>query len=72
MSMWARTAWTQGTYSLPQVESLLRQVLDSGAEVVAIDVCGEMAPGRGDSPEDQRINKETNIDIYTFLNNHLK
>ena len=69
---WARTAWTQGTYSLRQVEGLLGRVLESGVELAAIDVCGEMAPGRGASPEDQRINKETNIDIYTFLNNHLK
>lgn len=69
---WARTDWTQGTYSLERVEGLLGQVLESGVEVAAVDLCGEVAPGRGDSPEDQRINKETNIELYTFLINHLK
>ena len=69
---WARTDWTQGTYSLERVKGLLRQVLESDVEVVAVDICGEVSPGRGATPEDLRINKETNIDIYTFLSNQLK
>ena len=67
---WARTDWSQGTYSLEQVQQMLRRIFEQ-MEVVAVDICGELAPGKGATPEDLRINKETNIALYKFLTHFL-
>jgi hypothetical protein len=67
---WARTDWSQGTHTLEQVKDLLTRILDT-ATVVAVDVCGEIASSKGGSPEDLRINCETNKAIYTHIINHL-
>ena len=67
----ARTDWTQGEHTLAQVKGMLERM--AGAmDVVALDICGELAPSQGATPEDLRINRETNIDLYTFITNHLK
>ena len=63
---WARTDWSQGTHTLTQVEEMLTRILE-GAEVVAIDICGEISPSKGGTPEDLRINRETNIELYTHI-----
>ena len=68
---WARTDWSQGSMSLAQVEEILGRLLKE-MQVVAVDICGELAPSKGATPEDLRINKETNIELYKFITNHLK
>ena len=65
---WARTDWSQGTYSLERVKGLLRRVLESGVVPAAVDICGELAPGKGATAEDLRINKETNIELFRIFN----
>jgi arginase family enzyme len=67
---WARTDWSQGTYSLEQVKEMLGRILEQ-MEVVAVDICGELAPSKGATPEDLRINKETNMDLHKFLTHYL-
>ena len=67
---YARTDWSQGNYSLTQVKEMLERILDR-MDVVAVDICGELAPSKGATPEDLRINKETNIDLYKFLTHYL-
>ena len=67
----ARTDWTQGGHSLEDVERELGQLMEC-MEVVALDICGELAPSKGATPEDLRINRETNIELYSFINKHLK
>lgn len=67
---YARTDWSQGMYSLPQIKEMLERVFHE-MEVVAVDICGELAPSKGATPEDLRINKETNIDLYKFLTHYL-
>ena len=67
----ARTDWTQGGHSLEDVERELGKLMES-MEVVALDICGELAPSKGATPEDLRINRETNIELYSFINKHLK
>lgn len=69
---WARTDWTQGTHTLDQVKDLLLQLLEGPVNVVAVDVCGGKAPEKGASPEDLRINKETNIELYKLITTYLK
>lgn len=68
---YARTDWTQGTHGLEQVKAMLRQVWESGVEVVAVDVCGELAASKGATPEDMRINLTTNIDLQKLIISYL-
>ena len=67
---WARTDWTQGTHTLAQVEDILGRLLQGN--VVAMDICGELQESKGATPEDLRINKETNIELYKFITTYLK
>lgn len=67
----ARTNWSQGTHTLEQVKSMLARILES-MEPVAADICGECSENKGATPEDLRINKETNIEIYKFITTYLK
>ena len=67
---WARTDWTQGTHALEQVKNMLERLLEEN--VVALDICGELQQSKGASPEDLRINNETNIDLYRFITAYLK
>lgn len=60
---WARTDWTQGSHTLEQVTAILDRLLATG-QVVALDICGELTEAKGATPEDLRINKETNITLY--------
>lgn len=69
---WARTDWSQGTHSLEQVERILGQLLDGTVEIAAIDVCGGLSPRKGATPEDLRINRETNVELYKFITTYLK
>ncbi len=64
---WARTDWSQGTHSLQEVLHWLGQLLDGRLQVVAVDICGELAPGKGAAPEDLRINRETNKALYEYI-----
>ena len=67
---WARTDWSQGTYSLAQLKGWLDRLLR--LDVVAVDVCGELAPAKGATPEDLRVNFETNVELQDFILDYLK
>ena len=67
---YARTDWSQGNHTLEQVKETLKRLFEQ-MEVVAVDICGELAPSKGATPEDLRINKETNIDLHKFLTHYL-
>ena len=68
---YARTDWTQGGHTLEDVKRELAKLAEA-MEIVAVDICGELAPSKGATPEDLRINKETNIELYHCLTNLLK
>lgn len=68
---WARTDWSQGEATLQDVQEMLSGLME-GMEVAALDICGELSAAKGATPEDLRINFETNIDLYRFIENHLK
>lgn len=68
---WARTDWTHGTFSLEQLKDLLGRLLTGGMEIAAVDICGGISLPKGATPEDLRINLETNIELYYFITNHL-
>ena len=67
---WARTDWSQGTYSLDCLKGWLDRLLR--LNVVAVDVCGELAPAKGATPEDLRVNCETNVELQEFILDYLK
>ena len=67
---WARTDWSQGTYSLDCLKGWLDRLLR--LDVVAVDVCGELAPAKGATPEDLRVNRETNVELQDFILGYLK
>jgi arginase family enzyme len=65
-----RTDWSQGTYPLDVLKGWLGEILKK--EVVAVDLCGELTPSKGATPEDLRINCETNIELQEFILDCLK
>ena len=67
---YARTDWTQGGHSLEDMKKELG-LLAQSMEIAAVDICGELAPSKGATPEDLRINMETNIELYQFIINNL-
>ena len=67
---WARTDWSQGMYSLDVLKGWLDRLLQ--LDVVAVDVCGELAPAQSATPEDLRVNCETNVELQDFILDYLK
>jgi len=64
----ARTDWSQGTYSLDTLKGWLAGLLRQ--DVVAVDICGELSPFKGATPEDLRVNAETNLELQAFILDH--
>jgi len=67
----ARTDWSQGTYRLDRLKEWLGRLMER-TDVVALDLCGELSPAKGATPEDLRINLNTNIELQEFILNNLK
>jgi len=67
---YARTDWSQGTYSLDTLKGWLDRLMR--LDVVAVDVCGEIAPAKGATPEDLRVNVETNMELQELILGHLQ
>ena len=63
----SRTDWSQGDMSLGELEEVLDEVRDSGASVLAVDICGGISSFKGAVPEDFRINLETWIRLHHYL-----
>ena len=66
----ARTDWSQGTYPLSVLKGWMGEILKK--DVVATDLCGELTPAKGATPEDLRINCETNVELQEFILDCLK
>ena len=67
---WSRTDWSQGTYSPAQLKGWLDGLLKQ--ELVAVDLCGELSPEKGATPEDLRVNCELNVELQEFILSYLK
>jgi arginase family enzyme len=67
---WSRTDWSQGTYSPAQLKGWLDGLLKQ--ELVAVDLCGELSPEKGATPEDLRVNFELNVELQEFILSYLK
>ena len=68
---WARTDWSQGEFTLDEVLAIISTAIDRAENILAIDICGELSVPHGATPEDMRINLETNIRIQHFLSEKL-
>ena len=64
---YARTDWSQGTHTLEEVKEWLGRLLDGRLQVVAVDICGELAPAKGATPEDLSVNLKTNKELQEFI-----
>ena len=63
---YARTDWSQGEYSLKQIEGIIKQVAEEGT-ITAIDICGELSMAKGATPEDLTINRITNTRLLELI-----
>ena len=63
---YARTNWSQGEFTLPKIEEIIRKVAREG-EIAAVDICGELSVSKGATPEDLRINLETNTKLLNLI-----
>lgn len=68
---YARTNWNQGEMSLDEVKEIIGLVFRSGAEVLGIDVCGELTEAKGAKAEDYAVNLRTNIELHEFISDYL-
>lgn len=68
---YARTDWSQGTHTLEEVKGWLGKLLDGRLQVVAVDICGELAPAKGATPEDLSVNLKTNKELQEYILGHL-
>jgi len=62
---YARTDWSQGTYSLDTLKCWLDRLLR--LDVVAVDVCGGLSPAQGAKPQDLRVNGETDVELQEWI-----
>ena len=67
----SRTDWSQGSYSLATLEGWLDRLLEE-TDIVALDLCGELSPAKGATPEDLRINGQTNRTLQERILDHWK
>jgi hypothetical protein len=64
---WARTDWSQGQHTLEEVKGWLGKLLDGRLRPVAIDICGEITPEKGGTPEDLQVNLKTNKELLEYI-----
>lgn len=68
---WARTDWSQGEFTLDEILSMIGAAIDRSDHIIAIDICGEISILHGATPEDMRINLETNLRIQHYISEKL-
>ena len=68
---YARTDWSQGELSLAEVKGMLRLLFESGAEILGIDICGELSEAKGAKAADYSVNLKTNIELQELINYYL-
>lgn len=68
---WARTDWTQGSYSLENVLGMLGRLFSAGCRIIAVDICGELPQAKGATEEELEINRDTNIELHIFISKYL-
>ena len=67
----ARTDWSQGSYTLDEVKGLLEMMLCGPMECVAVDICGELSDAKGAGERDRAVNLATNLELLKTINNHI-
>lgn len=68
---YARTDWSQGTMTLPELERQLERVFTRAGKILGVDICGELSAAKGATPEDCAVNLRTNVELQNFISNHI-
>lgn len=63
---YALTDWDQGTMTLPELLALCHQI-KVARTIIGTDICGELAPSKGGTPEDALLNAKANKAIVEVL-----
>ena len=63
----ARTDWSQGDFTLEEVAEIVADVFLRADHVLGADICGELSTDHGATPEDCRINLETNLFLMNLI-----
>mgnify|MGYP002620350351 CR=1 FL=1 len=69
---YARTDWSQGTFTLEEVKAMLSRLMDGTVVVGAVDICGELSGSKGGGLQDYAVNLRTNIELMDFISVNLK
>jgi len=69
---YARTDWSQGTFTLEEVKAMLSRLMDGTVAVGAVDICGELSGSKGGGLQDYAVNLRTNIELMDFISDNLK
>lgn len=64
---YARTDWSQGTMTLPYLETLIK-ALASRCRILGVDICGALTREKGGRDEDFSVNAATDLRLYSLLN----
>ena len=67
---YARTDWSQGSMTLPQLLDLLD--LLRGTRWLGVDICGVLTEVKGPSPEDFAVNARTDAALFDKLDEIVK
>ena len=65
---YARTDWSQGSFTLEEVKEALLAIKEAAREIIAVDVCGELPRSKGGKEEDFELNLRTNLELVRFIN----
>lgn len=64
----AKTNWSQGSMTLPQLETALGSVAASH-EILGVDICGGLTVEKGASDHDLKLNAGTKLAVRGFVDN---
>ncbi len=65
---YARTDWSQGSFTLEELEQTVRTVFRSADRVLGVDICGELSSAHGATPADRQVNLQTNLSLVHLIN----
>lgn len=63
---YARTDWDQGSMTIKQLESVLKEVA-AGHKIIGVDICGELTREKGATDADLELNLKTNLALEAMV-----
>ena len=66
---WARTDWSQGTMSLPELLDAIGRIA-AGHRILGVDICGGLTVAKGARPADLAVNGHTRQLLSDYFSSH--